>query len=130
MAKGVEDIAALADPVGRVLASFDKETPWIGAILPLGIQSLVHHCLTAMMTRRASASNQGELQGFATAVMALGSIAAPLIYNPLHARFAGPNPPFALDGIAFVVAAALALSALAILARLRPADQIPPAVTG
>lgn len=96
----------------------------------MGLQSLVHPCLTAMMTRRASASNQGEVQGFASAVMALGSIAAPLIYNPLHARFAGANPPFALDGIAFFVAAALALSALFILTRLRPSDQIPPGVTG
>jgi MFS transporter, DHA1 family, tetracycline resistance protein len=98
-------------------------------IVPMGLQSLVHACLTAMMTRRASASNQGEVQGFASAVMALGSIAAPLIYNPLHAQFARPNPPFALDGIAFFVAAALALGALAILTRLRPADQMPPAVT-
>ena len=85
--------------------------------------------MTAMMTRRANASNQGEVQGFASAVMALGSIAAPLIYNPLHARFAGPNPPFALDGIAFFVAAAMALTALLVLTRLRPADQMPPAVT-
>ena len=99
-------------------------------IIPMGLQSLVHPCLTAMMTRRASASNQGEVQGFASAVMALGSIAAPLIYNPLHARFAGPNPPFALDGIAFFVAAALAALALLVLTRLRPADQMPPAVTG
>lgn len=99
-------------------------------IIPMGLQSLVHPCLTAMMTRRASASNQGEVQGFASAVMALGSIAAPLIYNPLHARFAGANPPFALDGIAFFVAAMLALCALLILMRLRPADQMPPAVTG
>lgn len=99
-------------------------------IVPIGLQSLVHPCLTAMMTRRANASNQGEVQGFASAVMALGSIAAPLIYNPLHARFAGANPPFALDGIAFFVAAGLALCALVILSRLRPADQIPPAVTG
>jgi MFS transporter, DHA1 family, tetracycline resistance protein len=99
-------------------------------ILPMGLQSLVHACLTAMMTRRASASNQGEVQGFASAVMAVGSITAPLLYNPLHARFSGPNPPFALDGIAFFAAATLALLALAILTRVRPADQMPPAVTG
>lgn len=121
---------ATASVIMAVLGWTDSALVAVLMILPLGIQSLVHPCLTAMMTRRASASNQGELQGFATAVMALGSIAAPLIYNPLHARFAGPNPPFALDGIAFFVAAALALSALAILALLRPADQIPPAVTG
>jgi DHA1 family tetracycline resistance protein-like MFS transporter len=100
-------------------------------IVPMGFQSLVHPCLTAMMTRRASASNQGEVQGFASAVMAVGSIIAPLTYNPLHARFAGANPPFHLDGIAFVVAGALAALALLLLAQLPKAeDQIPPSVTG
>lgn len=100
-------------------------------IIPMGLQSLVHPCLTAMMTRRASASNQGEVQGFASAVMALGSIAAPLVYNPLHAEFSGPNPPFVLDGIAFFVAAGLAAIALVTLTRLRRAeDQIPPSVIG
>lgn len=105
-------------------------TAAMALVLLIGFQSLVHPCLTAMMTRRASASNQGEVQGFASAVMALGSIAAPLLYNPLHAEFSGPNPPFALDGIAFFVAAALALTALLILTQLRRADdQIPPSVT-
>ncbi len=121
---------ATASVIMAVLGWTNSALVAVLMILPLGIQSLVHPCLTAMMTRRASASNQGELQGFATAVMALGSIAAPLIYNPLHARFAGPNPPFALDGIAFFVAAMLALMALAILSQLRPADQMPPTVTG
>ena len=121
---------ATASVIMAVLGWTDSALIALLMILPLGIQSLVHPCLTAMMTRRASASNQGELQGFATAVMALGSIAAPLIYNPLHARFAGPNPPFALDGIAFFVAAGLALAALAILSQLRPADQMPPGATG
>lgn len=103
----------------------------IALIFLIGFQSLVHPCLTAMMTRRASASNQGEMQGFASCVMALGSIAAPLIYNPLHAQFSGANPPFALDGIAFFVAAGLALTALVTLTRLRRADdQMPPSVTG
>jgi MFS transporter, DHA1 family, tetracycline resistance protein len=100
-------------------------------IIPMAFQSLVHPCLTAMMTRRASATNQGEVQGFASAVMAVGSIAAPLTYNPLHARFAGPNPPFDLDGIAFVVAGALAAAALLLLTLLPKAEgQMPPSVTG
>lgn len=100
-------------------------------ILPMALQSLVHPCLTAMMTRRASASNQGEVQGFASAVMAVGSIVAPLIYNPLHARFSGPNAPFELDGAAFYVAALVAALAVLILLALRKAgDQMPPSVTG
>ncbi len=123
LAVGALVMLALAVTTSPVLA--------MALILPMAFQSLVHPCLTAMMTRRASASNQGEVQGFASAVMAVGSIAAPLIYNPLHARFAGPQPPFAFDGIAFAVAGALALLALLILARLaRAEDQMPPSVTG
>jgi MFS transporter, DHA1 family, tetracycline resistance protein len=109
------------------------DNPWLALalILPMGFQSLVHPCLTAMMTRRASASNQGEVQGFASSVMAVGSVIAPLVYNPLHARFSGPNPPFVLDGIAFFVSAAMAAMALLILTQLRRSDdQMPPSVTG
>jgi DHA1 family tetracycline resistance protein-like MFS transporter len=108
--------------VMAALAMTDNQVLAMALIVPMALQSLVHPCLTAMMTRRANASNQGEVQGFASAVMAIGSITAPLIYNPLHARFAGPNPPFHLDGIAFVVAAALALIALLILTQLRKAE--------
>ncbi len=103
------------------VAAADSGWVAMALIVPMGLQSLVHPCLTAMMTRRASASNQGEVQGFASAVMAAGSIAAPLLYNPLHARFSGTSPPFAFDGIAFAVAAAIALAALLLLWRLPPA---------
>lgn len=108
--------------VMAALAMTDNQVLAMALIVPMAIQSLVHPCLTAMMTRRASASNQGEVQGFASAVMAVGSIVAPLLYNPLHARFSGPKPPFHFDGIAFAVAAALALVALLILTRLRKAE--------
>ncbi|NJS14319.1 MAG: TCR/Tet family MFS transporter [Sphingopyxis sp.] len=131
---GDRQTAMLGLGVGAVImvgiAITDNPLVALLLILPMGLQSLVHACLTAMMTLRSSASNQGELQGFASGIMALGSIAAPLIYNPLHARFSGANPPLALDGIAFFVAAALALLALIILTRVRPSDQMPPAVTG
>ena len=96
---------------------------WIAmAIMPLiAVSSLTHPCLTAMMTRRADATNQGEVQGFASAVMAIGSIIAPLLYNPVHAYFTGPQTPSLFHGAAFVIAAALAGLALIILSRVRPA---------
>jgi MFS transporter, DHA1 family, tetracycline resistance protein len=97
----------------------------------MAVQALVHPNLTAMMTRRASASTQGEVQGFASGVMALGSLVAPLLYNPLlawltggapkgvWAQILGP-PPFIFWGAAFVAAALCAAIGLAILMRLPP----------
>lgn len=89
------------------------------ALMPLmAVQSLVHPCLTAMMSRRANATNQGEVQGFASSVMAVGSILAPLVFNPALAWFTGPKAPVQFYGIAFVIAAAIAMLALIILLSL------------
>jgi MFS transporter, DHA1 family, tetracycline resistance protein len=101
---------------------------WLAfALMPfVAIQSLAQPCLTAMMTRQASATNQGEVQGFASGVMAVGSIFAPLVYNPVQALFTGTKAPFEFHGAAFAIAAAIAALALFILARLQPATQQPP----
>ena len=103
---------------------------WLAfAMMPLiAVQSLVHPCLTAMMSRRADATNQGEVQGFASSVMAVGSIIAPVIFNPALAWFTGPRAPFQFYGIAFVIAAVFALIGLAILVSLAPAGRADPAL--
>ncbi len=103
---------------------------WIAfAMMPLiAVQSLVHPCLTAMMTRRADATNQGEVQGFASGVLAVGSILAPLLYNPVQALFAGQTAPFEFDGAAFAVAAAIATLGLLVLSAIRPATTPDPAL--
>lgn len=107
------------------------EQGWLAmAIMPLiAVQSLAQPCLTAMMTRRADKTNQGEVQGFASGIMALGSIAAPLLFNPVHAYFASPAAPVHFHGAAFAIAAAIALLALIILTRLKPAP-VPDAAHG
>ncbi len=102
---------------------------WVAfAIMPLmAVQSLVHPCLTAMMSRRADATNQGEVQGFASSVMAVGSIIAPVVFNPALAWFTGPDAPVHFYGIAFVIAAGFALIALIMLMSLAPAKTPDPA---
>ena len=102
---------------------------WVAfAIMPLmAVQSLVHPCLTAMMSRRADATNQGEVQGFASSVMAVGSIIAPVVFNPALAWFTGPDAPVHFFGIAFVIAAGFALIALIMLMSLAPAKTPDPA---
>ena len=90
-------------------------------MMPLiAIQSLTQPCLTAMMTRRADATNQGEVQGFASGVMAIGSLIAPLLYNPVHALFAGPQAPFPFYGMSFAIAASIALVGLLVLVLTPP----------
>jgi len=113
------------------MAAFAATTNgWLAfAMMPLiAIQSLVHPCLTAMMSRRADATNQGEVQGFGSSVMAVGSIIAPMVFNPALAWFTGPKAPFQFYGIAFVIAAVFALVGLAILVSLAPAGRADPAL--
>lgn len=121
-------IGALACMVGFAVIT----NGWVAmAMMPLvAISSLVHPCVTAMMTRRANATNQGEVQGFASGVMAVGSIIAPLIYNPVHAWFTGSDAPVPFHGAAFVISASLVALALLILIRTAPARQMPPATGG
>lgn len=104
---------------------------WVAfSMMPLiAVQSLVHPCLTAMMSRRANATNQGEVQGFASSVMAVGSIIAPVIFNPALAWFTGPRAPVHFYGIAFAIAAAFALIGLMVLLSLAPAQRPDPALS-
>jgi DHA1 family tetracycline resistance protein-like MFS transporter len=108
------------------------EQGWLVFILlpVMASQALVHPNLTAMMTRRATASTQGEVQGFASGVMALGSLSAPLLYNPLLSWFTGGAangvwgrsfgaPPFMFWGAAFGAAALCAILALFVLVRIK-----------
>ncbi len=93
-------------------------------LLPLmSVQALVHPNLTAMMTRRADATTQGEVQGYASAIMAIGSLIAPLTFNPLLSYFTGPNAPVIVHGAAFLLAALCAFATLPILRVMKPADQ-------
>jgi DHA1 family tetracycline resistance protein-like MFS transporter len=68
-----------------------------------------------MMSRRATADTQGEVQGFASSLMALGSIIAPSLFNPLLAWFTRPAAPVQFWGAAFLAAAIIAALAFILL---------------
>jgi DHA1 family tetracycline resistance protein-like MFS transporter len=90
--------------------------PWLmllGFTMPLG--NITQPALMAMMSRRATANNQGEVQGFSASVMSLGTIIAPLVHNPVFAYFMGPRAPFKFAGAAFILAAAIALVTIMLL---------------
>lgn len=122
---GEHQVAMLGMAIGTVCFAAYAVTPygWIALllILPMTFQSLVHPTLTAMMSRRATPETQGEVQGFASSLMALGAIIAPTLFNPLLAYFTSPAAPFHFWGASFAVAAVISAIALVILWRTKAA---------
>lgn len=103
---------------------------WFGLtmIVMTALQALVQPSITALMSKRAPADAQGEMQGFIGSLNAIGAIAAPLLLNPALAWFTGPDAPVYFPGAAFVIAAAFALAAflcLALTRRVRDEVQMP-----
>jgi len=94
---------------------------WFGMILVVitALQALVQPSLSALISQRAPADAQGEMQGFIGSMNAIGAIVAPLLLNPLLAWFTGPSAPVNFPGAAFVVASGFALLAMLSLASLR-----------
>lgn len=101
---------------------------WMGfAFMPLmAFQALAHPTLTAMLSRRGTATTQGEMQGFASGVMALGSLVAPILYFPLQSWFTGPGAPVQFDGAALLAGWACAVLALIALLLTRPLSSSKP----
>lgn len=71
----------------------------------VALQSLVQPSLMALLSRRATAETQGEVQGLAAMVMGLGSIIAPLMLAQPMAYFTSPRAPVYFPGAPFLIAA-------------------------
>ena len=82
------------------------------------LQSLVMPSLSGLMSRRMPADRQGELQGFNGSLIALASMLAPLVMNPVLAHFTRPGAAAHFPGAAFAIAAVSAVVALVLLLRL------------
>ncbi|RYD95975.1 MAG: MFS transporter, partial [Sphingomonadales bacterium] len=97
----------------------------LAVVIITALQALVQPSVTALMSQRAPADAQGEMQGFIGSLNGIGAIAGPLLFNPALAWFTGPNAPFYFPGAAFVIASAFALLALIALAMTgRVRDQV------
>ncbi|WP_340314110.1 TCR/Tet family MFS transporter [Rhizorhabdus argentea] len=83
------------------------------------LAALVQPSVTALMSQRAPAEAQGEMQGFIGSLNAVGAIAGPLLLNPALAWFTGPTAPVHFPGAAFVIASAFGLLAFLALMRTR-----------
>lgn len=86
-------------------------------IMPFG--SLVQPSLSAMVSKRGQVDNQGEIQGITASIMSLGAMIAPVTLNPVLAYFTGAGAPMIVPGAAFGVSAVIALTALAVVSRMR-----------
>lgn len=81
----------------------------------IAVQSLVQPSLMAMLSRRASAAQQGEVQGLAAMIMGLGSLISPVLLVKPMAWFTSPAAPVHFPGVAFAIAALVTMGAIALL---------------
>lgn len=97
--------------------------PFAGVILVLllvnGFSGMVMPALNAMMSQRAPASQQGELQGLVGSLAALSLMIGQFAYNYALAAFTEAGAPMRFPGAPYVIAATAGLSALIALILLR-----------
>lgn len=145
-AAGVLDMAvqgALVGPVTKRLG--DRKTMFVGlvggafglfamgiaptpelfalALIPNALWGLAMPTLQAMMTRRVSDSEQGQLQGANNSVASIAGVGSPLFFGWVYALSIASLP-----GLSFVIAAAILLAAAAmgvVVARRATADALP-----
>lgn len=107
-------------------------------LLPIAFQAPVQPSLMALMSRRASADAQGEVQGVSAMATGLGQLVAPIVLTGTMAWFTRDGAPVYFPGAAFIVAALFGLLAVLMLRRLprvtrvsgeESVDQMPPSVT-
>ena len=93
--------------------AFVTET-WMAFAIMIGFipQSLTGPALTALLSNRAGADAQGEVQGMAAMAQGIGGVIAPLLINPTMAYFTSPAAPFQFAGAGFIVASIFAAAAL------------------
>lgn len=84
----------------------------------------------ALITQQVGPEVQGRIQGALSSLISLAGIAAPALFAGSFGYFIGPHAPVHLPGIAFLIAAALLASAVAVgwrYARV-PATPVPAAI--
>ena len=91
-------------------------------MLTIVAQALVQPSLMAMLSRRATPQTQGEVQGIAAMTMGLGSLIGPLALTRPMAFFTGDAAPVHFPGVAFLIAAVVAVVAMLVLRGLPKAS--------
>ncbi len=84
----------------------------------IALQGLVQPSLMAMLSRRATADTQGEVQGISAMALGLGSIVAPVVLTTPMAYFTSADAPVYFPGAPYLIAAGFGLMTLVLLRRL------------
>jgi MFS transporter, DHA1 family, tetracycline resistance protein len=71
----------------------------------------------ALLTRRVTAEQQGQLQGATSSVQSVSQMVGPFLFTLIFAYFIGDSAPIKLPGAPFLLAGALLALALAVAAR-------------
>lgn len=81
------------------------------AMLPNALWGLAMPTLQALMTRRVSESEQGQLQGANNSVASIAGVLSPLFFGAVYAASVGNAATIPFIGAAFLMAAAVLLAA-------------------
>ena len=101
--------------VGFALFSIASEGWMMYAfMIPFGLGGLAGPTLQGVVSSQVSPSEQGELQGGLTILMAATSVFAPLLHTNLFSYFSSPNPYIYFPGAAFLAGSVLSAIALVI----------------
>lgn len=105
LAGGVVGIACMGlAPTGLLFAA---------SMLPNALWGLAMPTLQALMTRRVSESEQGQLQGANNSVASIAGVASPLFFGAVYSMSVGAQPALPHPGAAFLVAALVLAAAAA-----------------
>jgi DHA1 family tetracycline resistance protein-like MFS transporter len=86
---------------------------WVG-IPVMSLWGVAGAATQALITRRVSPEQQGQLQGATNSVQSVSQLLGPFLFTLTFAYFIGPQTPLKLPGAPFLLAAALLLLALAV----------------
>ncbi len=84
------------------------------ALLPNALWGLSMPTLQALMTKRVSESEQGQLQGASMSVASIAGVASPLFFGAVYSFTVAPGSPLPFAGTAFLLAALVLAAAAAI----------------
>jgi MFS transporter, DHA1 family, tetracycline resistance protein len=87
------------------------------------LQSVAYPALNAMMSKSVPANAQGELQGGVASLSSIANVLGPLLMSQTLAFFTSTMTPVYFAGAAFILAAAMNLTAIGLLLTRRHSEQ-------
>lgn len=122
--RNAASLGMVAAATGYATYAFVTST-WLAyaAMISIVGQALVQPSLMSLLSRRATPQTQGEVQGIAAMTMGLGSLLGPLVLTRPMAFFTGDKAPVHFPGVAFLIAAVVAVVAMLVLRGLPRASE-------